>query len=701
MNEQYDIFISYSQKDIAFVDALEKALLSYSLSSPFSIQKKRLRIYRDKTEARSNSLTKEITNALARSKKLLVVCSPNSFKSQWVAKEISVFLETHPKTDIIPVLLYGEPGESLPAILMENDQDESWAPDFRQSANNNIKKNKQNWHHLLACIYDADRATIEKRQLRKKTQLVTGVFIIMALISIAAFLFYQQRQIARLKEQLALKEELKRKSLELVTLSKNSHDPEKALSLALDAVTISETPEAQVQLKETLNALFRKLDERYNNVGTTESTIIIANPAKTELFIANPLGSSILYDPVSGFSRTFSTEKYNALQCASFSPDGKFLATIDMQDKLVVWDLQNNSFTPVTNTDSLEKSSELIDRYDITFSGDGSTLLIKKDLGNIYIVDSKTGKIIKSIDTGSPFNQLIFDSKRMKFAVEGLSEKNTAVWSFTTGNEIWKAASDSVKYRLVAFDDVANAIIFKKEISDYDFGSYLTSPRKDSVLIVSLNKDNTVSGIYPYNIDEMPRQYVHYYKPNTSADSLKTRLHGLYGNYFDEENTSISAQEETNIIILCRNNNYIYLTTADSLKITDSFAVSDFRVNKFQLFDGNHTMLVLQGYCDEPGCQKIKIWDVTGKKYLGGLISGDAPNFLANNTKFYSRTRDSVFVYNVYMDKISLNKTIALFSKDKTTLDEDEKALNNNATLQAQILMAKRWLGKQEPLNHP
>lgn len=72
----YDVFISYSHSDFEFAERLAKALGRYMPPIGSRLPRRRMRIYFDKAESAGTRLTRAITDALAQSRKLIVVCSP-------------------------------------------------------------------------------------------------------------------------------------------------------------------------------------------------------------------------------------------------------------------------------------------------------------------------------------------------------------------------------------------------------------------------------------------------------------------------------------------------------------------------------------------------------------------------------------------------------------------------------------------------
>lgn len=74
--------------------------------------------FRDEDElAASHSLPDSIREALAASRALIVICSPETQESPWVRREIEMFEQLHGRERIICVLAAGSPEESIPPIL--------------------------------------------------------------------------------------------------------------------------------------------------------------------------------------------------------------------------------------------------------------------------------------------------------------------------------------------------------------------------------------------------------------------------------------------------------------------------------------------------------------------------------------------------------------------------------------------------------
>lgn len=93
---KYYAFISYNWKDLEWGKKLQKKLEGYRLPSTLCNKRGWKRnpikpIFFAPTDIQPGGLSTEIQKRLESSKNLIVICSPNSAKSEWVGKEIEYF----------------------------------------------------------------------------------------------------------------------------------------------------------------------------------------------------------------------------------------------------------------------------------------------------------------------------------------------------------------------------------------------------------------------------------------------------------------------------------------------------------------------------------------------------------------------------------------------------------------------------------
>src|SRR6185295_19804380 len=90
---RYDAFISYSRKDREFARLLQQALGSYRPPKDLAVPQRYLRIFRDEVDFTGGEYHDSLDRNLKDAAKLIVICSPNSAASDYVADEIRRFAE--------------------------------------------------------------------------------------------------------------------------------------------------------------------------------------------------------------------------------------------------------------------------------------------------------------------------------------------------------------------------------------------------------------------------------------------------------------------------------------------------------------------------------------------------------------------------------------------------------------------------------
>ena len=112
---KYYAFISYSHKDQKIARKLQKRLEKYHL--PAALQKKHpglpkklSPVFIDELDLVGIGTLKEsLQEKLNESNYLIVICSPNSAKSEYVNDEVSYFIKKGKTDHIIPFIIDGEP----------------------------------------------------------------------------------------------------------------------------------------------------------------------------------------------------------------------------------------------------------------------------------------------------------------------------------------------------------------------------------------------------------------------------------------------------------------------------------------------------------------------------------------------------------------------------------------------------------------
>jgi len=101
----YNAFLSYNRQDGAVADGIQKGL--HRIGRRMG-QLNALHVFRDKTDMAANpNLWGKVTDAMDRSRYLIVVLSPRAAKSEWVNKEVAYWLEHRGPDQLLLVVAEG------------------------------------------------------------------------------------------------------------------------------------------------------------------------------------------------------------------------------------------------------------------------------------------------------------------------------------------------------------------------------------------------------------------------------------------------------------------------------------------------------------------------------------------------------------------------------------------------------------------
>lgn len=150
-NYKYFAFISYNSKDLKWGKRLQKVLEGYSMPATLCSERGWKRkpmkpIFFAPTDIQPGELSKELQERLRASRNLIVICSPNSAKSEWVGKEISFFHDLGRTKDIHFFIVDGTPHSGDPKTECFNPVvDELGIPEILAA---NIHEKIYNWAWL-------------------------------------------------------------------------------------------------------------------------------------------------------------------------------------------------------------------------------------------------------------------------------------------------------------------------------------------------------------------------------------------------------------------------------------------------------------------------------------------------------------------------------------------------------------------------
>lgn len=235
----YDAFISYSgfrktgeesDFDRKVAERLHRSLEAYRVPRALlkrspgraPVPRRLKKIFRDRDEvSASGSLYGSLTEALRRSRFLIVICSPRARQSQWMNQEVAIFRDLGRSERILPLLIEGEPAESFPEELfrsrapaLTSGTPGAWmaqplAADIRApSVSKSLRLLKQEKLRLLAailgCEYDDLRQREQERFVRRVTGAGAALLALLVVVTTLSVQFYLARQREQRNKELAI-----------------------------------------------------------------------------------------------------------------------------------------------------------------------------------------------------------------------------------------------------------------------------------------------------------------------------------------------------------------------------------------------------------------------------------------------------------------------------------------------------------------
>lgn len=199
--KRYRSFISYSQQDKDWGRRLHSWLETYRVPVGVMAQiqeGRRLgRFFRDEAEMpAATDIAEVVREAIEVAESLIVVCSPRSAQSKWVAAEIDHFRKTHPDAKLFAVIIDGTPNsgdpttECFPTALRRGFASDGVMPIEPVGIDVRVESKERVCARLAAGLLDVDfddlwqrdRRRAERRQRRTVITLsaLSGVFAVLA-----------------------------------------------------------------------------------------------------------------------------------------------------------------------------------------------------------------------------------------------------------------------------------------------------------------------------------------------------------------------------------------------------------------------------------------------------------------------------------------------------------------------------------------
>jgi WD40 repeat protein len=453
---RFRAFISYSHAaDDRLAPALQSGL--QQLAKPW-YRLRAMRVFRDKTGlAVTPELWGSIEKALADSDYFILLASPPAAQSKWVEQEVDWWLHNRTAAHLLIVLTDGElvwdagAGDfdwtkttALPRRLEKAFTEEPKYLDLRSvKSSRQLSLREPRFLEAIAGL----SATLQARSLdeligedlhqhaktmRLLRYAVVGLAILTVTAGVAAYLALEARKEAgelvraRDAEASAARREADSREIAERVLAELGADPDLAILLAAEAVTIHPTAEAVSALRQSLSGELPPATTWSAHKGgayfaefTKDGRLVISGGADN---------MARLWDAVSG-KLVFELRGHtNGVTGADIAPDGTRICTVSTYDHTArVWDLGSGKGLFEIKQDRLD-SAEI--------SPDGKYILTSANLDELSIWDAASGRFVRRL--GEAWREIA----SARFSPDGgrvvVVDRDPAVCDVATGKKLFE-----------------------------------------------------------------------------------------------------------------------------------------------------------------------------------------------------------------------------------------------------------------------
>lgn len=436
MERTYAAFISYRHAplDIAVAERLQKMLERYRV--PEGIRQdgagKLGLVFRDRDELPLTSdLTEDIYAALDNSQFLIVVCTPETPKSVWVAREIEYFISRHGYRRVLTVLAAGTPEESIPPQLTHIREEDGTvreveplcalvvAPDKRRVLRNLRNEFLRLVSAILACPYDALYQR-EKRHRMRRLAISLGIAGVVVLC-FAGVMVRNYLEVRAINRQLQSRnEEIEALNQEIETqLHKTQINESQALAM-VSAQQLAEGDQLGA-IRSAISALPNENEDR-PLVAEAESALFNALYAYEDM----------------GIRFAARLEQDTEIYAAAISEDGSFAVTMDEGGFVRGFDVRNGTLLWSAHISYANYNNPLLmenNFINLSVLGDWSVLCVNAN--ETIALSAKDGSVLYVIDYPQHINknEVFFCEENPLLAVYDEEEAVIIFYDLTTGQK--------------------------------------------------------------------------------------------------------------------------------------------------------------------------------------------------------------------------------------------------------------------------
>jgi len=257
----------------------------------------------------------------------------------------------------------------------------------------------------------AEEQVLNARKLKRRAIYLAGAFVIAAIMALAAFFFGRQAQIA---SRISTSRELAAASITSL-----EGDPERSILLAMEALDVSYTVEAEDALHRAVQASHVKLV--IHEHGTP--VMVALHPSGKQFVTASAEGIVKTWEAATGEELL----RLNGIY-AAYSPDGKQLAVVIPNGTVKIFDSATGKQLPF--------SGQVDATFRVAFSPDGKRLITVASNNTPKIWDSTTGKEIVSFTGHTDIvSSAVFNPSGTRLLTAS-DDRTARVWDAATGEPL-------------------------------------------------------------------------------------------------------------------------------------------------------------------------------------------------------------------------------------------------------------------------